>query len=58
MRGSVNYAPGNKTKSEIIQKLSDRYQELRIYVKGKDALMRILFKTTRLLYYELIKLVR
>lgn len=34
--------------------LSDRYQELRKTVKGKDTLIRILFKTTRLLYRELL----
>lgn len=37
------------------QKLSDRYQELRKSVKGKDALNRILFKLTRMLFYELVK---
>ncbi len=41
--------------SEIGKRLSDRYQELRQTVKGKDALIRILFKATRLLYYELVK---
>jgi tRNA(Leu) C34 or U34 (ribose-2'-O)-methylase TrmL len=35
--------------------ISDRYQELRKSVKGKDALTRILFKLTRMLFYELVK---
>jgi hypothetical protein len=38
--------------------LSDRYQELRKSVKGKDALTRILFKLTRMLFYELVKELR
>jgi hypothetical protein len=37
------------------QKLSDRYQELRKSIKGKDAITRILFKLTRMLFYELVK---
>ena len=41
--------------SDVDKKLSDRYQELRQTVKGKDALVRILFKATRLLYRELAK---
>lgn len=41
--------------SEVTQQLSDRYQELRKSVKGKDALTRILFKLTRMLFYELVK---
>ena len=41
--------------SSIGRQLSDRYFELRQTVKGKDALIRILFKATRLLYYELVK---
>ena len=41
--------------SEVGKQLSDRYQELRKTVKGKDALIRILFKATRLLYCELVK---
>ncbi len=45
---------GNRINSEIGKQLSDRYQELRKSVKGKDALMRILFKTTRMLFYELL----
>lgn len=44
-----------RIKSEIGKNLSDRYQELRQTVKGKDALIRILFKATRYLYYELSK---
>jgi hypothetical protein len=35
--------------------LSDRYQELRKSVKGKDSLVRILFKVTRMLFYELVR---
>ena len=45
----------NRIDSTIGNSLSDRYQELRQTVKGKDALIRILFKATRLLYYELVK---
>jgi hypothetical protein len=41
--------------SSLRQQLSDRYQELRKSVKGKDALTRILFKLTRMLFYELVK---
>lgn len=37
------------------KELSDRYQELRISVKGKDAITRVLFKLTRMLFYELVK---
>jgi hypothetical protein len=52
-------APGGyRIKSHIGKDLSDRYQELRKTVKGKDALIRILFKATRLLYRELIKELR
>ncbi|MBW4536788.1 MAG: transposase [Pleurocapsa minor HA4230-MV1] len=40
------------------QELSDRYQELRKSVKGKDALTRILFKLTRMLFYEFVKELR
>lgn len=40
------------------QELSDRYQELRKSVKGKDALNRILFKLTRMIFYELVKELR
>ena len=45
----------DRISSEVGKKLSDRYAELRQVVKGKDALIRILFKATRLLYYELVK---
>ena len=45
---------GYKVSGNIGRELSDRYQELRKTVKGKDALMRILFKTTRMLFYELL----
>ena len=49
-------APSNyRIKSDVGKQLSDRYQELRQTVKGKDALIRILFKATRLLYSELVK---
>ena len=48
-------APKNyRIKTEIGKQLSDRYQELRVNVKGKDALIRILFKATRMLFYELL----
>lgn len=40
--------------TEITQELSDRYQQLRKSVKGKDALIRVLFKLTRMLFYELV----
>ncbi|WP_319422055.1 IS110 family transposase [Pleurocapsa sp. FMAR1] len=45
----------NRISSDVGRQLSDRYQELRKTVKGKDALIRILFKATRLLYCELVK---
>ncbi len=49
-------APSNvKIPSDIGKQLSDRYSELRKTVKGQDALIRILFKSTRFLYYELLK---
>ncbi len=41
--------------NQLTQELSDRYTELRKSVKGKDALTRILFKLTRMLFYELLK---
>lgn len=44
----------NRIQSDIGKQLCDRYQELRITVKGKDALIRILFKATRMLFYELL----
>ena len=40
--------------TEITQELSDRYQQLRKSVKGKDALIRVLFKLSRMLFYELV----
>ena len=39
---------------DIGNQLSDRYQELRKSVKGKDSLVRILFKATRMLFYQLV----
>jgi hypothetical protein len=48
----------NINHNPLRQKLSDRYQELRQSVKGKDALTRILFKLTRMLFYELVKELR
>jgi hypothetical protein len=49
-------APKNyRIKGDIGQSLSDRYHELRQTVKGKDALIRILFKATRMLFYELLR---
>lgn len=48
-------APNNcRIESDLGKKLCDRYQELRQTVKGKDALIRILFKATRMLFYELL----
>jgi hypothetical protein len=40
---------------ELRKELSDRYTVLRTSVKGKDAITRILFKLTRMLFYELVK---
>lgn len=40
--------------TEITQELSDLYQQLRKSVKGKDALIRVLFKLSRMLFYELV----
>jgi hypothetical protein len=45
----------NVKHNPLQKELSDRYQELRSSVKGKDALTRILFKLTRMLFYELVK---
>ncbi len=45
----------NRIPSNVGRQLSDRYQELRQTIKGKDALIRILFKSTRMLYSELVK---
>jgi hypothetical protein len=48
-------APSNyRIKSDLGKQLCDRYIELRTTVKGKDALIRILFKATRMLFYELL----
>jgi hypothetical protein len=44
-----------KIGGEIGKRLSDRHLELRKTVKGKDALIRILFMTTRMLYREFVK---
>lgn len=47
---------GYKVDTPQGRELSDRYWELRQQgVKGKDALIRILFKATRMLYRELVK---
>ena len=52
-------APKNyRIGTDIGRQLSDRYQELRQTVKGKDALIRILFKATRMLFYELLNEVK
>lgn len=52
-------APKNyRIESDIGKQLSDRYDELRETVKGKDALIRILFKATRMLFYELLNEVK
>jgi hypothetical protein len=48
----------NINHNPLVRELSDRYQELRKSVKGKDALTRILFKLTRMLFYELVKELR
>jgi Transposase IS116/IS110/IS902 family len=45
----------NINHSPLRQELSDRYDQLRQTVAGKDALNRILFKLTRMLFYELVK---
>ena len=47
---------GYKVNTKVGKKLSDFYQNLRTNqrVKGKDALMRTLFKATRMLYFEFI----
>ncbi len=39
---------------QIGQKISDRYHHLKQTVKGKDSITRILFKVTRMLFYELV----
>ena len=50
---------GYRVDTEIGRKLSDRYIEMREVqkIKGKDALIRILFKATRMLFYELVNTV-
>ncbi|MGK7896126.1 MAG: hypothetical protein AB4372_21560 [Xenococcus sp. (in: cyanobacteria)] len=45
---------GYYIRGEIGKQLCDRYQELRRTNKGKDCLMRIVFKATRMLFYELL----
>ena len=47
---------GYKVNTPIGRQLSDFYRSLRTErkVKGKDALTRILFKATRMLYFELL----
>ena len=45
---------GRKIKGEIGQQLCNRYQEMRCNNKAKDCLVRILFKVTRMLFYELL----
>ncbi|MEM7593714.1 MAG: transposase [Cyanobacteria bacterium P01_A01_bin.83] len=45
---------GNIIGGDVGQTLGDRYQELKKTVKGKDSLVRILFKATRMLFYELV----
>lgn len=44
----------DRINSPIGSQLRSRYQELRVTICGKDALMRILFKATRMLFYELL----
>ena len=50
---------GYRVDTEVGKKLSDRYIEMREVqkIKGKDALIRILFKATRMLFYELVNTV-
>ena len=48
-------APARNNQKKNVRELSDRYKELRQTIKGKDALARILFKTTRMLYRKFIK---
>ena len=47
---------GYKVNTDIGRHLTDRYIEMRKTqnIKGKDALMRILFKATRMLFYSLV----
>ena len=44
----------NRIDSDIGKQLTGKYDELRQTIKGKDALIRILFKATRILFYELL----
>ena len=46
-----------KVNTEIGRALSDHYQQLRKSNKGKDSIIRILFKATRMLFYELNKVI-
>ena len=48
----------NVIDTEIGKQLNDRYFSLRSKVKGKDSLNRILFKVTRMLFYQLVNQVR
>lgn len=50
---------GYKVDTEVGRALSDRYIEMREVqkIKGKDALIRLLFKATRMLFYELVNTV-
>ncbi|MGK7894804.1 MAG: transposase [Xenococcus sp. (in: cyanobacteria)] len=45
---------GSRIEGEIGKTLCDRFQELRVNVKGKDSLTRIVFKATRMLFYDLL----
>ena len=45
---------GYRISGDIGRQLCARYQALRTNVKGKDSLTRILFKVTRMLFYELL----
>ncbi|BAU65675.1 hypothetical protein STA3757_30640 [Stanieria sp. NIES-3757] len=46
-----------KVNTEIGRALSNHYQQLRKSNKGKDSIIRILFKATRMLFYELNKVI-
>ena len=50
---------GYRVDTEVGRQLSDRYLEMRQVqkIKGKDALIRLLFKATRMLFYELVNTV-
>jgi transposase len=45
----------NLKQNDLTQPIGDRFEQLRQSLKGKDALTRILFKLTRMLFYELVK---